>query len=369
MTRRNRIQPDKGFPVCLLWGRRESFFNTPEYLLPKAISHTKPKFSLLFELPEGSMGVIMKKTISISILLVVIVMSLTSCMTVDQVMNEETADIPDLDNQENNTSSGGSGVSERFQYMKADLSEYVTLSAYTGLSVEVEYVEVSDEELDGAVNSIKKQYGVEEITDEVASIVSDGECTSAEGFREYYREVYRESLYRTVAMNTLLSSIAGESEFKKLPESEVNYYYADLRLQYEALALLRGIEYENEDELYAAFGTTYADVRNQARQYVREDLVLYSIIQRENIMFSDDDYDSVLTENAAYNLAQSPDFLLSVGYDESNLENMKDYIDKNFSEQIITACLEEKMKDYLLKNNTVTELPKDEDETDTSAAG
>ena len=83
--------------------------------MPKAISHTKPKFSLLFELPKGSMEVIMKKTISISIVLVVIVMSLTSCMTVDQVMNEETADIPDLDNQENNTSSGGSGVSERFQ--------------------------------------------------------------------------------------------------------------------------------------------------------------------------------------------------------------------------------------------------------------
>ena len=217
---------------------------------------------------------------------------------------------------------------------------------------------VSDESFEEELNSLMKENGIKEITDSDAEKLSDGKCKTEEEFYKYYREILREEELSIQIPNEILNYIVDNSNFKKLPMSEVEFYITDTLLYYRSMAQISGIEYDSTDDMLAKFDTTYDEVRELSKLNVKRDLVYYTIIRHEKLMFSDEDYDEVLCESAEYNLKNSPGILIAAGYKEETLENMKDYIDKNFSEDIINKCFEKEMIKFLTKNNTVYEREK-----------
>lgn len=298
----------------------------------------------------------MKKTFLILCTVFILIFA-CACESLDDLMNKEAATVPDL-KVTLPESDDSKGEAKRFDYYKEDLSEYVNVSPYKGLEIDIDYVTVSDESFEEELNNLMKENGIKEITDSDAEKLSDGKCKTAEEFYKYYREILREEELSIQIPNEILNYIVDNSNFKKLPMSEVEFYITDTLLYYRSMAQISGIEYDSTDDMLAKFDTTYDEVRELSKLNVKRDLVYYTIIRHEKLMFSDEDYDEVLCESAEYNLKNSPGILIAAGYKEETLENMKDYIDKNFSEDIINKCFEKEMIKFLTKNNTVYEREK-----------
>lgn len=287
-----------------------------------------------------------------------ILFSFCSCESLDDMMNKEVATLPNLDVTLPNPDDSDKNDSGRFDYNKENLSDYVNVSAYKGLEIDIDYVTVSDETLEEEIKKLMKNNDIESIGDHEAEMLSNGKCKTADEFYEYYREILREEALSVQIPNEILNYIVDNSEFKKLPMSEIEFYRTDTILYYRSFAQISGIEYDSTEELLAKFDTSYEEISENSKLNVKRDLVYYTIIRREKLMFSDEDYDEVLTESAEYNLKNSPGILIAAGYKEETLENMKDYIDKNFSKDIIDKCFEKEMIKYLTSNNTVNEIRK-----------
>jgi trigger factor len=122
-------------------------------------------------------------------------------------------------------------------------------------------------------------YQFDELTDEMAKDLSDGEFETAEAYEQHQRNlVVQEKLWLTIVENATV---------KKYPEQHVRFYYQQNRNYYEYYANAYGMSYE---ELLLAFGLKDSDLWDNAELYVLEDLVYYAIRSEENISLSEEEY-------------------------------------------------------------------------------
>ena len=81
------------------------------------------------------------------------------------------------------------------------------------------------------------------------------------------------------------------------PEEKVNEIYNQNVSTYTMYGAMYGMSYE---DFLKNQGYTDADVLEEARSMVKEDLIFYSIVKAENITISDEEYTATLPEFAAY---------------------------------------------------------------------
>ena len=123
-------------------------------------------------------------------------------------------------------------------------------------------------------------YQFDEMTDEMAEDLSNGEFKTAEAYEQHQRDLLiQEQLWLTIVDNATVI---------KYPEQHRLYYYQQNRTYYDYYATLYQMTYE---QLLTALDLTDAALWQSAELYVLEDLVYYAIRNAENIVLTEEEYD------------------------------------------------------------------------------
>lgn len=137
------------------------------------------------------------------------------------------------------------------------------------------------------------------LTDEYITKFTDGDYTTVDAFRAFYRTYLENKAKETAhtnALNTLFRTVFENSTFHQVPSQQVDYYYNKSRAQYESYAAAYGMTYES---ILAAFNLTDDALKTQAEQYAKQDLVFHSLVKAENLTVTDAEYVDGLAEYAA----------------------------------------------------------------------
>lgn len=149
------------------------------------------------------------------------------------------------------------------------------------------------------VHHIRGEKIAPEATDAFITKFTDGEFTTVDAFRAYYRDYLEmtaaEKAYAN-ALNTLWAQVYENSTFHSVPAQQIDYYHAQLKAQYESYAAAYGMTYES---ILSAFGLTDAGLRTQAEEIAKQDLVFFSLVQAEKLTVTDEEYAAGLAEYAA----------------------------------------------------------------------
>lgn len=137
----------------------------------------------------------------------------------------------------------------------------------------------------------------------------------------------------------LFNAIVENAEIISYPEDAVSYYEDQKTRLYINYAQKGGMSY---DELLASLSITQEDIVNEAKEYVKSDLVKLSIIEAEGLHLTDDEK-TKLFDKYAYK------FTLTYGH-------TVDYVYENLKDDIYDAMQYDKMMEFLLINNTVITL-------------
>ncbi len=136
----------------------------------------------------------------------------------------------------------------------------------------------------------------------------------------------------------LWDTVVANAEIIKYPEAAISYYKKQAELRYKYHAEEGNMSY---DELLSSLGITEADIENEAKKYVKSDLVRVAIIQAEGLHLTDDEK-TRLFDKYAYK------FSTTYGYTD-------EYVRENLADEIYDAMQYDKMMEFLLLNNEVTE--------------
>ena len=128
--------------------------------------------------------------------------------------------------------------------------------------------------------------------------------------------------------------VVENSTVKEYPEQQVEYYMAQTKARYEYIAKSRNDTYEN---VIALLGVTEADMLEEARALVRDDLVFYAVLKAENITLGDDEKKNNFDKYVKK-------FVDDYGYGEA-------YVREKMAEQIYDAMLFDKVTEKLILIN------------------
>lgn len=138
-----------------------------------------------------------------------------------------------------------------------------------------------------------------ELTDAFIAEFTDGDYTSVEAFRTFYREyleaVAAEEAHQN-ALNTLWSAVFENTTFHQIPAEQTNYYYNQLSAQYQSYATSYGLSYE---DILSIYGLTDETLKMQAEQYAKQDLVFYALVRAEGLTVTEEEYLTGLAMYAA----------------------------------------------------------------------
>ena len=131
---------------------------------------------------------------------------------------------------------------------------------------------------------------VPEINDEFVS-ENFGYSNAEEFLIAFRRSVEREYEYSANAemYQSLWTEVVGVATIIEYPGQEVERLYTEMRLWYEDYAEYYGTDYETFINSY--LGYTDEDLMNLAKDYVKEDLVMYQLIKENNIELTDEEYE------------------------------------------------------------------------------
>jgi len=122
---------------------------------------------------------------------------------------------------------------------------------------------------------------------------------------EEFNILYRESVEKQKAYMVesemyadLWTQIVGNTEVIRLPEEEVQRVYQEKRSLYETYAGYFGTTYEQFISDY--YGMTDEDLMEESRNYVKEDLVMYHLMDKLGIVITDEIYNERLNFFADY---------------------------------------------------------------------
>ncbi len=219
------------------------------------------------------------------------------------------------------------------------------------------------EELAGAdvvftvtVNEIRR---VPELTDEVASSVTDGEYNDVASYRESVRaqlEATKEQDQETALMGDLLTQIANTCEIKGYPQEMIDYNVALMEQYYRSIAQMYSMEFE--DFLSSYLEMTPEQFQSEAvlacQEMMQQELYLKAIAETEGIELSEEEY-----------TAGTERYAQQYGY-----ETAEELLAANDEGEIRISLLLDKVYDFLMENtNIVDEEPETESEDMTELTG
>lgn len=148
------------------------------------------------------------------------------------------------------------------------------------------------------LNYIEGEMIVPEFDDALAQKIFDFQ--TAEELKVYLRAQLQAEI-ESSAMNQIYydiwAQVVTNATIHSYPEEKVNEIYNQNVSTYTMYGAMYGMGYE---DFLKNQGFTDADVLEEARSMVKEDLIFYSIVKAENITISDEEYTATLPEFAAY---------------------------------------------------------------------
>lgn len=152
------------------------------------------------------------------------------------------------------------------------------------------------------VNYIEGEEIIPELNDAfVLEHFSDKECNNTEDFMKYYEGFLRERREEQIqeqANNIIWGKIQDDVTVIKLPTKAVESLYWSYRKNFE--------EYAAQSEMsYSEFLATYVDtddagVLANAENYIKDDLIIYSIVKAEGLEITDAEYNEGVEYYSAY---------------------------------------------------------------------
>ena len=130
--------------------------------------------------------------------------------------------------------------------------------------------------------------------------------TTAEYEQQVREELYKEKeeQAKSDAISDLWSQVVESSEVIKYPEDEVNKYVEEIEAQYQAMADNNGMELKDLWEQYGIESEEEYNTENKetAQAYVKEQMVMYDIAEKEDLSYTDEEEDELRTqlEDAGY---------------------------------------------------------------------
>lgn len=168
------------------------------------------------------------------------------------------------------------------------------------------------------LNYIEGEKIVPEFDDALAQKISDFQ--TAEELKAYLREqlqAERESAAKNQIYYDIWEQVVSNAIIHSYPEDKVNEIYSQNVSTYTMYGAMYGMSYE---DFLKNQGYTDADVLEEARSMVKEDLIFYSIVKAENITISDEEYTATLPEFAAYYDYTDPEELVKA-YGEASIRD------------------------------------------------
>ena len=199
------------------------------------------------------------------------------------------------------------------------------------------------------VNEIQR---VPELTDELASTLSEGVYTDAASYQDSVRqelESQRAQQRDAMASQEILTQIAASSTIESYPQEMVDYSVESTMSYYESMAEAYGMEME--EFLTAYMGLTEEELREQAAlaasQSMQTELYLKAIAEQEGIEVTEEEFQSGAQEYADQYGFESTDALMDY-YGEGTVR---------------ISLLQDKVMDFLMENTTVEEVTQEESES------
>ena len=129
----------------------------------------------------------------------------------------------------------------------------------------------------------------------------------------------------------------------KYPEKALSYYEEQTTRLYMSYAEEGNVSY---DELMSSLGKTSADIENEAKEYVKSDLVQLAIIESEGLHLTDNEKARLFDKYAEK-------FAATYGYSE-------EYVKEQLANEIYDAMQYDKMMEFLLLNNEIINITEEE---------
>ena len=196
------------------------------------------------------------------------------------------------------------------------------------------------------VNEVRR---MPEVTDELVSLISDGEYTAVASYRESVRadleEQEEQSREGQIKMD-LYMQLASSSEIKGYPQELVDFGVTNMEVSYRETAEAYSMEFE--DYLEQTFGMNREEFLEEAefvvKQNIEQELYLKAIAESEGMEVSDEEYEEYCESYAAEYGYDSPEALVA-DYGESTVR---------------VSVLQTKALDFLLENTIVEEVEETE---------
>lgn len=359
-------------------------------------------------------------------------LALCSCTSVGDMLEQETADLtpPAKDTVD---------LTDIPDYLAMPLTEYVTVGAYTGLTVKIDTVSVTDEQVNDAIERIKTlndlykkvtdraakwgdvlvlsyssvttdggtgvgetdvevelsddsdypeefvqeligapcgipvvvkikgsngvltTYSVTvsyikgdyaELTDEFVSSYTDGACTKADAFFDYYKEQLFNELYYETVYDALWDAAKANCKADVVPGEAVSYYLQSMEQYYRRMAAENGVSY---DAVLEAFDLDEIKMMQLCYGYAEKDVIFYAIIAHADLQVSEQQYADALTEYATkyYDTYKNGVGKGSGQGGTVTVEDVAAYLDAEQRNIIKEQCYDELLYDYLYQNNKI----------------
>lgn len=179
--------------------------------------------------------------------------------------------------------------------------------------------------------------------------------TKAEYEKQVKEQLYeeKEDYEKNNRVSQLWTELVENSEVIKYPEEEVNTYVEEIEKQYQSVAESSGMKLE---ELWNQYGIeSEEDYNTQNKQaaesYVKEQMVMYDIAQKEDLSYSDDDEEKLREE------------IDKAGYTD---ETFKQNFGQDIESYIVAALTFEQVGTFIFDNAKIVDKVKDKDTKDDS---
>lgn len=195
--------------------------------------------------------------------------------------------------------------------------------------------EESTAKVSGTVNSVYEMITPEYNKAAVKELGYDSKDEYEEAVKAQLAEQYEEESEYELLEN-IYSQIVENSKFSNT-ESALNDYFEEYVTSYTEYAQMFGMEYE---QMLETFGITEDDIKAEAEQAMKKELVVKAIADKEGLEVSDDQFRQLVSEAAE-----------AEGYEDAD-----SYIADYGEDTIMSYLLEENTSSFLIENSEISEV-------------
>lgn len=190
------------------------------------------------------------------------------------------------------------------------------------------------------VHYIEGEDVVPELNDDfVKTYYSSAGCETVAQFKAYYKNLLEEErleAFKEDALGIVWESIVGNATTIELPGRAVDAFYWNTRSKMSAYCAAYGMTYE---EYLAYYNKTDAEQRKAAEDYIKEDIVIYSIVKAEGLELTEEEFNAELA-----------------AYCEAN-DLTEEYVIETYTEEQVRSVFQwNKLMDAVYEWSNITEV-------------